>query len=417
MTSNPSSTTYDDEIDLREIALTLWKRRWLILVLTLTAALISFAVSAWLLPKQYQAVAYVTVNQPAVRYLTGQEGLAVVPTPPDIKALPELVQAENIMEQVANDPRVASLLAYSDNRFDEKAQVSAIGVSQLRFQVTDTDPQRAATLATVWAEKAAEWIEINYGLGALTATLDSQIAQTQQSYAQAQSALETFLAQDLTPVLTRQLTSHGDIYTCLERRARAANDFLQRLAGLETSLVQSDAPLSLSEAILLVSIEQDIDTLETCGSAGSAPVILQPASTTLFTGISTSLGLEVIASLRQNLQQRITHTQGEQEALQEDMLKLKVEIERLEYQYNEISRIRNQAQTLYQQLTLQQTVIKSVLQQSGRVAELSAEAKVPQKASSPKLLVNTGVAGMLGLILGTLGTLGVDWWKKVGTSA
>ena len=414
MTSNPTSTTYDDEIDLREIALTLWKRRWLILILTLTAALIAFAVSAWLLPKQYQTVAYVTVSQPAVRYLTGQEGLAAVPTAPDIKALPELVQAKNIMEQVANDPRVASLLASRDYRFDEKAQVSAIGVSQLRFQVTDTDPQRAATLATVWAEKAAEWIEINYGLGELTASLDAQIAQTQQDYAQAQSNLEIFVAQDLTPVLTRQLSSHGDIYACLERRARAANAFLQRLKDLETSLVQSDAPLTLSEAILLVSIEQDIDALETCGSA---PVILQPASPMLFNGLSTSIGLEVIASLRQNLQQRITHTQGEQDELQEEMLKLKVDLERLGYQFNEISRQRDQAQTLYRQLTLQQTVIKSVLQQSGRVAELSAEAKVPQKASSPKLLVNTGVAGMLGLILGTLGTLGVDWWKKVGTSA
>ncbi|MCJ7723947.1 MAG: Wzz/FepE/Etk N-terminal domain-containing protein, partial [Anaerolineales bacterium] len=361
MTSNPSSTTYDDEIDLREIALTLWKRRWLILVLTLTAALISFVVSAWLLPKQYQAVAYVTVSQPTVRLLPGQEGLAAVPTAPDIKALPELVQAETIMEQVASNPRVASLLTSGDNRLAGKTKVAAVGVSQLRFQVTDTDPQRAATLATVWAEKAAEWIEINYGLGALTATLDSQIAQTQQSYAQAQSALETFLAQDLTPVLNRQLTSHGDIYACLERRARAANAFLQRLADLETSLVQSDAPLTLSEAILLVSIEQDIDALETCGSA---PVILQPASPMLFNGLSTSIGLEVIASLRQNLQQRITHTQGEQDALQEDMLKLKVEIEHRGYQFNEISRQRNQAQSLYQQLTLQQTVIESVLQQS-----------------------------------------------------
>lgn len=414
MTSNPSSTTYDDEIDLHEIALTLWKRRWLILVLTLTTALISFAVSFWLLPKQYQAVTYVTVNQPAVRYLTGQEGLAVVPTPPDIKALPELVQAENIMEQVANDPRVASLLASRDYRFDEKAKVSAIGVSQLRFQVTDTDPQRAATLATVWAEKAAEWIEINYGLGALTATLDAQIAQTQQDYAQAQSDLETFVAQDPSTSLARQLTSHGDIYACLERRKSAANAFLQRLADLETSLIQSDAPLSLSEALLLVSIEQDIDSLETCGSA---PFILQPASPMLFTDLSSSRGLDVINSLYQNLQQRITYTQGEQEALQEDMMNLKVEIERLDYQNKEFSRIRDQAQSLYQQLTLQQGVIKSVLQQSGRVAELSAEAKVPQKASSPKLLVNTGIAGMLGLILGTLGTLGVDWWKKVGTSA
>ncbi len=38
--------TYDDEIDLREIVLTLWKGRWLILALTLIAALLAYAVSA-----------------------------------------------------------------------------------------------------------------------------------------------------------------------------------------------------------------------------------------------------------------------------------------------------------------------------------------------------------------------------------
>ena len=89
MTTNPSSD-YDDEIDLRAIFQTLWKARVAILIVTLAAALVAFAVSAWLLPKQYQAVAYVTVSQPAVKYLSGPEGLAALPAAPDIKALPEL---------------------------------------------------------------------------------------------------------------------------------------------------------------------------------------------------------------------------------------------------------------------------------------------------------------------------------------
>ncbi len=407
-------TSYDDEIDLREIALTLWRGRWPILILTLVAALAAYAVSAWLLPKQYEAVAYVTVGQPTVRYLAGQLGLSAIPSAPDIKALPEVVKANAILKQVESDARVVPLFPSNGKNLARMTQVSAVGVSQLRFEVTDTDPERAATLATVWAEKAAEWIELNYGLGAFKISLDAQIAETQQDYAQAQYTLETFLAQDQTPVLQSQLNAQGEVYACLERRVRAANALLRRLGDLETRLVQSDDPLSLSDALLLVSIQQDIDSLEICGSSGT---ILQSSSPMLFAGISSTRGLEVIAGYRQSLEQRIANTQVEQETLQEEILASSVEIEQLDYQRTEYTILRDQARTLYQQLTLQRAYMESVLQQSGRVADVSAEAIAPGSASSPKPLVNTAVAGLLGLALGALGVLGVDWWKKVGKSA
>ncbi len=398
-----------DEVDLRAIALTLWKGRWLIVILTLAAGLVAFAVSAWLLPKQYQAVAYVTVSQPSVRYLPGQEGLSAIPAAPDIKALPELVQTEAILEQVTTDSRVAPLFDLNEKPSVGDPQVAAVGVSQLRFQVTDTDPERAATLATVWAEKAAEWIEVNYGLGALAANLGAQITQVQQDYAQAQSDLETFLAQDRTPVLVSRLQAQQDLYACLERRVSAANSILLRLGDFETRLIQSEDPLSLSDAVLLVSIQQDIDSLETCGSAGT---ILQSSSPLLFTGLSSSRGIEVVAGMRKSLQQRIANSQNEQDALQKEILKLQVEIEQLDYQKTVYTRKRNQAENLYQQLTFQRAVMESVLQQSGRVAQVSAEAVAPQAASSPSPLVNTGLAGMLGLILGIGWALAADRWKK-----
>jgi hypothetical protein len=57
-----SPTTYEDEIDLREIANTLWKGRSLILRLTAAAALIAFAISTWALPKKYLATTYLSVK-------------------------------------------------------------------------------------------------------------------------------------------------------------------------------------------------------------------------------------------------------------------------------------------------------------------------------------------------------------------
>ncbi|MDP1624583.1 MAG: Wzz/FepE/Etk N-terminal domain-containing protein [bacterium] len=411
MTIQPASENYDDEIDLRAIFQTLWKARLPILIVTLAAALVAFAVSAWILPKQYEAVAYVTVSQPAIRYLTGPEGLAAVPAAPDIKALPELAQTKAILDQVMSDARVTPLLTSDGKGWSDKTQVSAVGTSQLRFQVTDTDPQRVAILATVWAEKAAEWIEVNYGLGAFTANLDAQISTTQQDYTQAQSDLEAFLAQDQTPILFSRLGAQKDIYACLERRVRAANSLLLRLGDFETRLVQSDDPLSLSDAILLVSIQQDLDSLETCGNPGT---ILQSSSPLLFTGLSSSRGMEVITGMHKSLQQRIANSQNEQDALQNDVLKLQVEMEQLDYERSEYTRQRDQAATLYAQLTFQQAVMENVLQQSGRMAQISVEAKAPQFATAPRVIMNTALAGMAGLMLAVFWALATDWWRNNG---
>ena len=401
--------TYDDEIDLREIFQTIWKARLVVIISTLAAAVIAYAVSAWLLPKQYQAAAYVVISRPTVQYAGQEGGISAVPVVPDIKALPELVKIESILDQVVDDSRVAPLLASNGKQLSQKIQVSVFGNSQLRFQVTDTDPQRAAILATVWAEKAAEWVEFNYGLGGLEAALDSQITQTEQKYAEAQSALEIFLTEDPTRVLQSRVSAQTDAYACLEKRIIAAGALDKRLDELKEKLTESDEPVTLSDALLLASIRQDIDTLETCGSAG---VILQSPSPTLFNGISSTQGLAVITSLNENLQQRIANSKHDQEALQMEILDLQVEIEQLSYRFNEYVRERDQTKLLYSQLVYQRSVMENVLQQGGRVATISAEAIVPQSASSPNPLLNTAAAGMVGLILSVLGILAVEWWRK-----
>jgi uncharacterized protein involved in exopolysaccharide biosynthesis len=408
-----SIATYDDEIDLRAIFGTIWKARIVILVLAISAALITYVVSAWILPRRYQAIAYVIVNRPAVQFGT-DSGLTFVSALPDIKALPELVRTNAILRQVAADSRVAPLLAADDSKLADKTQVSVIGTTQLRFQVVDTDAKRAAILANVWAEKAAEWTDVNYGLGALAADLDAQITQSQQDYAEAQSALEAYLATDSTPILSNRLIAQTEIFTCMEKQVIAANTLNQRLSGLKEMLVESDDIIPLSDALLLTSIRNDIDTLKTCGSTD---VIFQSPSTTSFTDISSTEGLAILASLSESLQQRIANIEQEKSTLQSNILNLQTSLEQLNSQKAEFVRKRDQAALVYQQLTQQQLVIETVIQQSGRVASVSATATTPQHAFSPRPIVDAALAGMLGFLLTALGVLSLDWWKKVGTSA
>jgi len=46
------------------------------------------------------------------------------------------------------------------------------------------------------------------------------------------------------------------------------------------------------------------------------------------------------------------------------------------------------------------------------LANISVEAVPPEKAVSRKTLMNTALAGMLGLILSVFGALAMNWWRN-----
>lgn len=409
MNTNPM-LKFDDEIDLRAIFQVLWKGRVLILILTLSFALIAYVVSVWFLPKQYEAVAYITVGRPAVQYQTDREGLSITTFVPDIKALPENANSAIILREVKDDSLVKSLLSLEKGGLPSRMQVFVVGSSQLRFKVVDSDPERAAVIATVWAKKSADWIELTYGLSAFAVTLDDQISRTRENYAEAETTLESFIAQDQSSVLLNQIAAKNDIYVCLEKRIETADSILRRISDLESHLLQSGDPLALADALLLSAIRQDFGDLGNCSDVSARMLI--DTSADLFDGISASQGLEIINGLRESLNQRIVFSQAEQQDLQEQLLELNVKSTQYEYQRAEYERRVAQYESLYDQLTFQRTMIDNILQQSGRVAFVSMEAVEPQFSSSPDPLVNTGLGGGFGFVLASLGLLGVELWKK-----
>jgi len=101
MTAQPS-IDYEDEIDLRALALTLWNARMVIFIVTLVAAIAAFVVSFWILPRTYQATAYVFVGQPAVEFSRSQteSGFKISSTLPDLKAVVKLATAPRLCSAV-----------------------------------------------------------------------------------------------------------------------------------------------------------------------------------------------------------------------------------------------------------------------------------------------------------------------------
>lgn len=401
---------YDDEIDLRAVFQTLWKGRILILTLTLIAAATAYAISAWALPKQYEATAYVSVALPRVQYLTNTSGLTVNLTAviPDIKAIPNLIKEETVLRKVTDDPRITP--AISIETLSGQIQVTTFGTSQFGLQVTDSNPQRAAALATVWAEQAVDWIEVNYGFGGFIPTLDDQIVIAKQAYEESQTALENFAAINQTSILSARLTAQKNIYACLERQSLQIAALNRRLTDLKEQISPVEETISLTHAVLLESIKHDFDSIASCDST----VISQPSSVVALNTSDTKETLSVIASLQEALAQKLTSASVTQEFLEEQIPQLSVELEHATYQLDQYTKRRDQAGALYDQSAYQKTLL---LQQGERTAYIRIKAKTPSVASAPNSPLNAVAAGALGFIVGATAALSAEWRKKHGAEA
>lgn len=408
-----SPSVYEDEIDLREIVLTLWGGRGLIAGLTVGAALLALALSLWVLPEKYRATAFIAVKTPAIQLNAAQGDLSIRLNTPDLRALPDLVLSPAFLDQVAADPRVAALFNAAGETLpddlEDYVEVSTTGASLLILEVTDGNPQRSAAIANVWAERATQLIESVYGLGVISNTLDAQISQAEQNYVAAQANLETFLAQDQTPILQTRLNVRREFLACLDRRLRAATAISDRLDGLAAELDRSSQTISLSNALVLASIQQDIETLETCGGDGAAILASSPLQ---FQELTNAGASNIAAGLSENLQQRISATQEEQSEIQQEVLELTVTLEQLAFERDKFTRQRDQARDLVSQLTEQKTILDGILRAGGRVAEVAGVARVPDEAAFPRPLLNTAIGTMMGGALAVSWILVRKWWRE-----
>lgn len=133
----------EDVIDLREIFFIIRKRIWLIILITLIAVVTSWAISSFVLEKQYETYTLLIVNKPAEQ----DQPL----TYSDIDLNRKLVNTYSIiaknntvLEQVIDQLK----LGMSPIELNEKITISGEKDTEIiRISVKDSDPARAAIIA------------------------------------------------------------------------------------------------------------------------------------------------------------------------------------------------------------------------------------------------------------------------------
>lgn len=169
------------EVDFRRLALAVWAKKWIILLVTFLSALVSFFGTLFLITPEYEAAAMFYVNNSTIS--VGDAALSI--SSGDISASKSLVDSyivilhtRETLEEVLQRADVA--MDYED--LDEMVTAASVNSTEIfQIVVTDTDPARAEKLAdaisTVLPERIDQIID-----GSTARIVDTAVLPTKASY-------------------------------------------------------------------------------------------------------------------------------------------------------------------------------------------------------------------------------------------
>ena len=406
----PDAIYAEDEIDLRELILTLWNAKLLIIGVSFLAAAAAFVLSAFVLSRRYEATAYVSIRDPIIQFAAGG-GVSIDPVVPDIKAAAKLAESDGLLQSVIFDPSIAALWEDETPSLKGMVEVEVAGDNQLQLQITDTDPRRAALLANAWAARLVDSINRTYGVEAVAQSLDSQVEHARREYEQAQAAWEEALSQSEVSALSARLGNARNDLNCALNVESALDRVLDDLQMLEWRLddLADESGVPFGDALALNTLQQRALTSRVCLTGSAQELIVQVGSDSL--DLTSEEARRNIAQIRETLESQREIATSRKAQLEAEIPQLESALEDARAQVDRLAMAKEQAKRLYDSLTEQQGRASAVLMQSATVAAVSAEAVAPEKPSSPKVLMNTALAGFVGMFAAIGWAFAAAWWR------
>ena len=394
---------YDDEIDLMQYVLALWRHRIALVVLTLACGLAAFLAS-WRTPPVYEASAQLVVSQSKVGDLTNQPTVSVA----TYKAMldNQSVAAEILTEFGMDKPpyklTVSSFLGGSVTS-EILRDTNVIDV-----KVRLTDPAMAAKVANRFVERAVELAQRLSQDETVTARdiIKVQVDQSRQRLDQVEARLQAFKREAQVDLVKKDvetlLGQRGDLLKLLveiegeKARLAMAEEELAKKDRIDTVRRSIDTDPALMEAAKELGKDQSVLPLQMRNE------LLNPVYQSLDQIVATSRtrlsGLEkqraeLVGVLKLNAPQLAQLTQ---------LYAKEIEQSRLETEYDLAKKVYVDVATRYEQARLQVASRTAQLQ-------LLDRALPPDRPIAPRPLRNTAIALVVGFMLSVVGILIFDY--------
>ena len=384
-----SGPTLNEEIlDLREIILILWRRKWLILSISLLMGAVIFLVNRTLVPKQYQATAYITITDPTTRGEIEPYGF------------PEIAESDVVIQVVFLEMGINSVAEKESYEFSSSIK----GRGQILLSVTSEDPVLAAEAANYWAEVLVIRLnDIYVTTEEKLNSLEEQTAAAEEIWKTAQTELEDFLSESNLQVYPAQIeAAQADLEDTL-REVESNHLLLSDLQVLAAQIEGLDPANGLPPGIELSLINLQAQV--------TGPQVGLPAEMTIGEPYFTSAqAIDFLEGLESALESQDQELVGEAASLEDEIANLVFDQEEERNQEARLKIERDQAQSSYVVLLAYLEEGKIHQTQEFFHIKISAEAVPVDEAISTHLVINTGFAAISAGLLTILGSLFQAWW-------
>ncbi|MDY6875222.1 MAG: Wzz/FepE/Etk N-terminal domain-containing protein [Chloroflexota bacterium] len=402
----------EEEIDLRvyvETLLRYWK--W-IGGLALVAAVVAFGVSS-LLPLTYDASSVVIITQPRYQMQFDPRFETVGQWTPAYKAFPTLATSDETLQGVVDtytpSPE-AHIEEWTLRTLAEMVEATSEGdPSLVVLKVHSRSPVDAADIANLWADQFTTLGNGIYGETEKDVTFfEEQMEQAEQALDEADVALIEFQARNQSNIVNAQLSSYRQTQADYLADQRAIIYIVQDIQGLRDQLAQQpgDQPASLADDLTALFLQ-----VKAFDAGASTPIQLQVNSTESFSNKSLAEQIAFLDDLVVTLEAKSSAIDEHLTQLEPEILALQQRLQEIKVESDSLTNARDLAHDTYMTLARKLEEARIASQEENGVLQVGSYAVIPEKPVSRGRMLNTAVAGALGLMLGVFGAFAIEWWR------
>lgn len=357
----------------------------------------------------YHAAALVVITKPILTANLDPR-IQTSPQQPDIKSLTDLTKAGDLVLEVYQSSQVSKLLGKDTSPDDLRAQLntSLVGTSQLRLEVTDSDPNRAAQIANAWADAVTRRLNKLFDVNeASLERIEQQVQTARQEWDKTEQALLAYLPNSQEEPLKVSLAQQQDALKTYLDRVTELSLLISDAQALETRLSAQDGNknLLLEDGLSLITLQQR--------AAGELTGLqIQVAGPDMLgQQYAVAEGVTNLRTLITSLKTQHDELQASSDELKKTIPQTQSNLESAHYQVNQLTMQRDLALNAYQALTSQVEETHIALTQDDQVAKVAGQALPPERPTGPRASLNGVIAGTLGLLISVLFALVSNWWK------
>ncbi len=416
----------EEEINLRqyvEVLIRYWK--WIVglaLVMAVAALVMGF-----LTPPTYEATALVAVTEPRYVMRFDPRFETVNGIQPAYKAYPELAASDDLLQDLLAclNPLPEGVETLQNLREMLEAGAGA-DPSMVRLAVRYRDPEEAARVANAWAGLFVARANEIYGAHSDQQVhfFENQLERARAELEAAEQALVAFQARNQAALLGAQLTSaQQDLqdYLVEQREIERAVRNARALQGNIASQ-PADGPVNPGDDLTALLLQIQAFNVQTSrpertasygAELGAGPSVwLQISDATLLSSERTAGELALfLDELVTTLEAREEEAEAQVATLEPQILTLQQQLQESQTEGNRLTRAQDVARETYVTLARKVEEVRIAAEDTSGEVRLASQAAAPEQPVSPRKLLNTAVAGALGLMLGVCGAFAVEWWK------